>query len=180
MIDDKILIARILNDGDSYAYSQLVKKYQSAIRQFLRRLTAGDHHTADDLAQEVFITLYKKINTFRGDSSLSTWLHKIAYNQFLKLKQKAYQKYEQSDHEFDYSHIETLPSNQDKDILIEQLMKKLSADERTCLTLFVNAGLSHPEISTLTKFPLGTVKSHITRAKQKLSQLLLQPMPAAS
>jgi len=180
MIDDKILIARILNDGDSYAYSQLVKKYQSAIRQFLRRLTAGDHHIADDLAQEVFITLYKKLHTFRNDASLSTWLHKISYNQFLKLKQKAYQKYEQSDHEIDYTSLESLPSNQDKDILIEQLMKKISPDERTCLTLFVNAGMSHPEISELTQIPLGTVKSHITRAKQKLTQLMQQPIPIAS
>jgi len=180
MIDDKTLIARILNDGDRYAYSQLVKKYQSAIRQFLRRLTAGDHHTADDLAQEVFLTLYKKLNTFRSDSSLSTWLHKIAYNQFLKLKQKAYQKYEHSDHEVDYALLESAQSNQDKDILIEQLMKKISTNERICLTCFVNAGMSHPEISELTKIPLGTVKSHITRAKQKLSQLMQQSMPVAS
>jgi len=180
MIDDKTLIARILNDGDNYAYSQLVKKYQSAIRQFLRRLTVGDHHTADDIAQEVFITLYKKLHTFRSDATLSTWLHKIAYNHFLKLKQKAYQKYEQSDQELDYASLESLPSNQDKDILIDQLMKKISTDERSCLTLFVNAGMSHPEISELTKIPLGTVKSHITRAKQKLTQLIQQPISVAS
>nr|MDC2855751.1 sigma factor-like helix-turn-helix DNA-binding protein [Ningiella sp. W23] len=56
----------------------------------------------------------------------------------------------------------------EKDLIIERLMNCLDIAERTCVTLSVSAGMSHQEISTITKFPLGTVKSHINRGKQKL------------
>ncbi len=59
------------------------------------------------------------------------------------------------------------------DIMLEQLMRKLSMEERLTLTLSYAAGMSHSEIVTVTCIPLGTVKSHINRAKIKLSRLLL-------
>jgi len=90
MIDDNELIARIISSGDQHAFATLAKKYQCAIRQFLRRLTAGDHAIADDIAQETFLRIYQKLDTFMGSASFSTWAHKIAYNCFLKYKQKVY------------------------------------------------------------------------------------------
>jgi len=166
MIDDKTLITRVVSRDDHYAFSCLVNKYQSRIRQLLRRLTAGDHHLADDLAQETFITLYRKLNTYKGDASLNTWLHKIAYNHFYKSLDKSFQKHEHV--EFDALTHKAPDSALEADIAIEQLMTSLSVPERTCLTLSVSAGMSHQEVANITKFPLGTVKSHINRAKQKL------------
>ena len=58
----------------------------------------------------------------------------------------------------------------EKDLIIERLMNCLDLAERTCITLSVSAGMSHQEICTVTKFPLGTVKSHINRGKQKLME----------
>ncbi len=170
MINDTELIARIVSRDDHHAFHCLVAKYQSGIRQLLRRLTAGDHHLADDLAQETFITLYKKIKSFRGDSALNTWLHKIAYNHFLKSQQKAYKKYEQTECNFD--DFEKSPHNADKDLVIEKLMQQLSLPERTCITLSISVGMSHVEISQVTDFPLGTVKSHLNRAQQKLKSFV--------
>ncbi len=187
MIDDATLIARVISCNDHYAYTQLVNKYQSGIRHFLRRLTVGEHALADDIAQETFITLYKKLSTFRGDSSLNTWLHKIAYHHFLKVGQKKYRQLEESSEKlseefsnelsdkFTISAFQSDKSEQhnqvEQDILIEQLMAKLTIEQRTCLTLSISAGMSHSEIAEVTQFPLGTIKSHINRAQQKLMDL---------
>lgn len=166
MVDDNTLIARIISNGDQHAYATLIKKYQGPIRQFLRRLTAGEQATADDIAQEAFLRIYQKIDTFLGQSSFSTWAHKIAYNCFLKYKQKVYHQYEIDG--FDFSLLEANIEDIEKDLIIERLVSCLDLAERACVTLSVSAGMSHQEISTITKFPLGTVKSHINRGKQKL------------
>lgn len=166
MVDDNILIARIISNGDQHAFAALIKKYQGAIRQFLRRLTAGEQATADDIAQEAFLRIYQKIDTFLGQSSFSTWAHKIAYNCFLKYKQKVYHQYEIDG--LDFSILTAKVEDIEKDLIIERLMNCLDIPERVCVTLSVSAGMSHQEISTITKFPLGTVKSHINRGKQKL------------
>jgi len=166
MVDDNTLIARIISNGDQHAFATLIKKYQGAIRQFLRRLTAGEQATADDIAQEAFLRIYQKLDTFLGQSSFSTWAHKIAYNCFLKYKQKVYHQYEIDG--FDFSILEAKVEDIEKDLLIERLMNCLDITERTCVTLSVSAGMSHQEISTITELPLGTVKSHINRGKQKL------------
>jgi len=170
MIDDKELIARVIVGNDHHAYRTLVAKYQSGIRQVLRRLTAGDHALADDLAQETFITLYRKLSSFRADAALSTWLHKIAYHHFLKSQQKAYKKHEQAEYDFDNFEIQKIDI--DKDLTIEKLMRQLSLPERTCITLSTSVGMSHIEITQVTEFPLGTVKSHINRAQQKLKDFV--------
>ena len=163
---DSELIARVINSGDHYAFAILVKKYQSSIRQFLRRLTAGDHAVADDIAQESFLRCYQKLDTFLGQSAFNTWLHKIAYNCFLKFKQKAYHQREVAG--FDLEIFETTALDIEKDLLVERLMASLDITERTCITLSVSAGMSHKEICVVTNLPLGTVKSHINRGKKKL------------
>lgn len=166
MVNDNALIARVISSGDQYAFAVLIKKYQGAIRHFLRRLTAGDQATADDIAQETFLRIYQKLDTFLGQSSFSTWAHKIAYNCFLKYKQKVY--HQQEVEGFDLSAFEAKDESLEQDLIIERLMNCLEISERTCVTLSVSAGMSHQEISTITEFPLGTVKSHINRGKQKL------------
>jgi len=166
MVDDNILIARVISSGDQHAFATLIKKYQGAIRQFLRRLTAGDQATADDIAQEAFLRIYQNLDTFLGTSTFSTWAHKVAYNCFLKYKQKVYHQYEIEG--FDFSVLEAQVEDIEKDLIIERLMKCLDLAERICITLSVSAGMSHQEICVVTKFPLGTIKSHINRGKQKL------------
>lgn len=166
MIDDKSLIARIVYADDQHAFTTLVRKYQDPIRQFLRRLTAGERAMADDIAQETFIRIYQKLESFDGRSSFTTWAHKIAYHCFLRFKQKAHFKHEIND--LEQPNLASTNSAVENDILVQQLMKSLGIEERTCITLSVSVGMSHQQISEVTSFPLGTVKSHITRGKQKL------------
>src|SRR5512136_1953700 len=82
-LTDAQLIARVVVDDDRNAFSELVRRHQSAIRATLRRLTAGNHALADDLAQETFLLAYRNIKSFRQEARFSTWLYRIATNAFL-------------------------------------------------------------------------------------------------
>lgn len=166
---DSELISRFLA-GDQRAFADLVRRYQSPIRQFLRRLSAGDHALADDIAQETFLKMFTSLVSFRGEAGISTWLHTIAYRTFLR-------------HVASHSRLEFVGDDRMpeaispaptvmSDILVEQLMKHLSLDERLMVTLSVSGGMSHAEIAEVTQAPLGTIKSHINRAKKKLARLL--------
>ena len=79
---DADLIARVLAAGDPNAFGELVRRYQSPVRAFLRRLTRGDAALADDLAQETFLRAWRKLETFRAEARFSTWLFGIAVNEF--------------------------------------------------------------------------------------------------
>jgi len=72
MLSDRELATRVAVSNDPAAFTQLVEQHQLAIRQFLRRLTAGDYSTADDLAQETFLVAYKKLHTWSGAGNFLT------------------------------------------------------------------------------------------------------------
>src|SRR5512144_514634 len=82
-VADASLIARALVADDRHAFAELVKRHQSAVRATLRRLTAGNHALADDLAQETFMLAYRNLKSFRQEAQFSTWLFRIATNAFL-------------------------------------------------------------------------------------------------
>ena len=82
-LTDAQLIARVVVHDDRHAFSELVRRHQSAVRATLRRLTAGNHALADDLAQETFMLAYRNLKSFRQEAQFSTWLYRIATNAFL-------------------------------------------------------------------------------------------------
>ncbi len=170
MNPDSELIARTLTESDTAAFGELVTRYQSAIRQFLRRLTAGDYALADDIAQDTFFTAFQKLSQFKGSGSFKSWLHTLAYRRFLRVVQTGANKYETP---CDVS-WQQLTANDavEADILAEKLMSHLDLNERTTLTLNCSEGLSHQEIAQITGMPLGSIKSYIARAKAKLNTLL--------
>ena len=69
---DAALIARVLGGDDRQAFATLVRRHQSTVRNLLRRLTAGQHALADDLAQETFLQAYRKLGQFRADAQFAT------------------------------------------------------------------------------------------------------------
>jgi RNA polymerase sigma-70 factor (ECF subfamily) len=169
MLSDLELATRVASSDDQAAFQALVERHQSAIRGFLRRLASGDHATADDLAQETFLLAYRKLPGWKASGSLSSWLHTIAYRQFLQFQRKHRRQQvmaEPPDAGFDPG------QSVDAEILLPRLMRLVSAEERACLTLAYASGMSHPEIAGVTSLPLGTVKSHISRGRQKMQQWL--------
>ncbi|WP_395377379.1 RNA polymerase sigma factor [Marinicella sp. W31] len=159
-----------MSSQDHQAFARLVNKYQSGLRHYMRRLTAGDHHGAEDLAQDTFLMVYTKLHQYKSTGSFKSWLYTIAYRLFLdrlqKLKTVSYEQL-----------MPTPPlahNPMDADIYAEQLMRLLKPKERALLTLAYVEGMSHQEIEKITQLPLGSIKSYIHRAKQKLQQAVIQ------
>ena len=165
MASDRELATRVAVSGDPDAFAVLVERHQSRIRAFLRRLLGDDDAAADDLAQETFLAAYQKMHTFRGQAALGTWLHTIAYRQFVSLTRK--QKRVQVMAEVPDAGTD-LRQATDSEILARQLLAQLGPEDRACLTLAYSVGMSHAEIARVVDQPLGSVKARIHRAKMKL------------
>ena len=170
---DIALISQVLILGNRRAFDTLVRKYQGAIRRFLLNLTAGDEALSDDLAQETFIKAYMALETFKNRSNFSTWLYRIAYNVFYDYirSRKEMLSMDDDDCELESSYQET-PSESYVKADINEALKLLKPNERTCVTLHLMDDLPIDEIAAITNLPEGTVKSHIARGKEKLATFL--------
>lgn len=155
----------ILKD-DHRAFGKLVLKYQSDVRGLLLRLTNGNKALTDDLAQEAFIRAYKYIKTFKATANFSTWIYRIAYNIFLD-NHKA-EKHSENIEEF--TNIQVYNENVSAALDIQNMLKSLKENEKICILLQYENGFSHPEIAKILNLPLGTVKTNILRAKEKLKR----------
>jgi RNA polymerase sigma factor (sigma-70 family) len=169
---DSQLIARVLVDDDHAAFGELVRLHQSAVRNFLRHLTHGDTALADDLAQETFVRAYRSLSRFRGDASFSTWLLGIAHNQWRNARRRQSEHASLDDAEVAETAIGSASRASDLHHDLALALRDLSADEQLALHLGYRQGLSHGEIAALLDWPLGTVKTHLARGKEKLRHLL--------
>ena len=170
---DIALISQVLIFGNRRAFDSLVKKYQGAVRGFLLSLTAGDSALSDDLAQETFIKAYTSLETFKKRSNFLTWLYRIAYNVFYDYirSRKEMLSMDDDDCELESQHQEA-PSESYVRADINEALKQLKPNERTCVTLHLMDDLPIDEIVAITNLPEGTVKSHIARGKEKLATFL--------
>ena len=167
--EDHELVARVVSAQDTAAFGELVRRHQSQVRNFLRKLT-GDLATADDLSQDCFMHAWDKIHTFTGRGSFIGWILKVAYTTFLQSKRKS-KRYteilEQMGHAMETeSRQYTVESDEVSDL--DRLLAVLDEEERAIMIMSYACGLSHREISDATSMPVGSVKSVIFRGKQKI------------
>jgi RNA polymerase sigma-70 factor (ECF subfamily) len=163
---DLELIARTLTDDDRAAFGELVRRHQSAVRQFLRHLTR-DAALADDLAQETFVQAYRSLARFRGDSAFTTWLLGIAHNRWRNARRRLRPASALPDDLPDHS--EKAPSRTaDLKHDLALALRALTRDEQLAIQLGYQQGLSHSDMAALLQWPVGTVKTHLARAKEKL------------
>ena len=167
--DDHQLVARIVSNQDATAFGELVRRHQSQVRNFLRKLT-GDIAMADDLSQDSFMRAWDKIHTFSGRGSFIGWLLKIAYTTFLQSKRKSKRYAEILEQVGHVAEAESRSYSVQADEVtdLEKLLAVLSDEERAIMVMSYACGLSHREISDATAMPVGTVKSVIFRGKQKI------------
>lgn len=169
MISDKALAARVALSGDHQAFTLLVERYQGGIRNYMRRLLVDDDATADDLAQETFLTAFQKMGSWRGTAKLNTWLHSIAYRKFLDYQRKHRRQMIMADiPDAGQDNRQAL----DAEIMAKHLMGMLKPKDRAVMTLAYGAGMTHAEIAHVFDQPLGSVKARIHRAKLKLYKWL--------
>ena len=182
-LNDISLVTQVTVFGSRRAFDQLVRKYQSPVRRFFLYQTLGDSQLSDDLAQDTFIKAYTHIAQFRGTSSFKTWLMRIAYNVFYDYCRSEKQKLKGDElltagAEGTAARTEaassplTLHSSLKMDI--HTALAHLKYEERTCITLQLIDGYAVDEIAGIMQMPTGTVKSHLSRGKEKLTTYLKQ------
>lgn len=156
-LNDLSLVTRVAVLHDRRAFDTLVRKYQSPVRRFFLHQTLGDEQLSDDLAQDTFVKAYTHITAFRGLSGFSTWLFRIAYNVF-----------------YDYMRSRRTAAHADTSLALDvyDALALLADRERTCITLQLIEGQPIDKISEITGMPAGTVKSHLSRGKEKLADYL--------
>ncbi|WP_420187393.1 RNA polymerase sigma factor [Bacteroides pyogenes] len=170
-LNELSLVAQVVVLKNKRAFEPLVQKYQSPVRRFFLHLTCGDSELSDDLAQDTFIKAYTNLASFRNLSSFSTWLYRIAYNVFYD-----YIRSRKETADLDTKEIDAIncaePMNVGQQMDIYQSLKTLKEAERTCITLFYMEDVSIDKIAGITGMPAGTVKSHLSRGKEKLANYL--------
>jgi RNA polymerase sigma-70 factor (ECF subfamily) len=175
-VSDAQLIARVLVQDDRHAFGELVRRHQSAVRACLRKLTGGNHALADDLAQETFLLAYRNLKSFRQEAKFSTWLYRIAYNAFLadlrKTKELPLPDDEDADDVASADTVAPVARTAALSVDLQRAMAVLSDAERAAIVQCYHNDLSHEEAAFVLGCPVGTVKTHILRAKQKLKARL--------
>jgi len=168
-IDDKFLVARVVASQDSAAFGELVRRHQSQVRNFLRKLTR-DHSMADDLGQDCFVHAWDKMHTYSGSGSFIGWLLKVAYTTFLQSKRKSKRYHEVLEQVGHVTNVESTGYTQESNELadLDKFLAILSEEERVIMIFSYACGLSHREISEAINMPVGSVKSVIFRAKERI------------
>ena len=171
-LGDLSLVTQVAIFHNKKAFDQLVRKYQSPVRRFFLNQTLGDEQLSDDLAQETFIKAYTNISKFRGMSSFSTWLMRIAYNVFYD-DVRSRRPTEDVDTSISAARQTTTVSETLK-MDIYAALALLKPDERTCITMQLIDGYPIDQISKITGIAENTVKSHLRRGKEKMANYLKQ------
>jgi len=157
---------------DVAAFNLLARQHQSQVRGLLLRLTRGNHALADDLAQETFLEAWRAIANFRGESTFATWLYRIAYSRFLMTARKRKADEPLGDWQGETASAEGATLAR---VDLERAFAKLSAPESAALTMCFALGLSNTEAADALNMPLGTLKSHVLRGREKLKAILGGP-----
>jgi RNA polymerase sigma-70 factor (ECF subfamily) len=168
--DEARLIAAA-RKGDSRAFAALVDAHQQAVRGFLRRF-AGHWADADDLAQEAFLTSWRKLARFEGRSSFRSWVSGIGFR-IARDARRAHGRAQMRDSDWlgEQDHADEYAPIEDR-IAVERAMAQLPDDQRAAVALCLGEGFSHSEAAAILNLPLGTVKSHVTRGRERLLRAL--------
>lgn len=165
--------------GDGAAFEQLVSQYEKLVYSVTFRMT-GNREDALDLSQETFIKVWKSLAFFKFESSFSTWIYRIAGNACLDFlrRQKRVRSLTVSDEEVQ---LDLPDERQDPERTVMELadqqelsaaLSTLEPEYRAALTLRAVAGLSYQEIADALNIQTGTVKSRISRGRERLRKKL--------
>ncbi len=180
---DKDLIAAVL-EGDQEKFSELVNRYQGRLVNYLYRLLR-DYGEANDLAQEVFLKVYRALDRYNPKYKFSTWLFRVAQNaaideirkrrlQLVSMDRPLANSDEQRTWEFPsgdrgpYGDLR----NVERGVAIQEAIERLPWEYRELIVLRHYGELSYEEIATLKEMPLGTVKNKLFRGRQMLKERL--------
>jgi RNA polymerase sigma-70 factor (ECF subfamily) len=175
-IEDDYSIIRQFIDGDKSAFQVLVKRHKEKVRNIIY-ITMNNSALVDDIAQDVFITVYRNLKHFRFESQFTTWLYRITVNRckdYLRKMnvRKIFFPIEDGSEISEYS---TPVEDNDISKIVRDAISKLPIKLRMPLIMKDIEGFSYQEISESLNCEMGTVKSRIFRGREKLKEIL-QPL----
>ena len=133
----------------------------------------GNQATSDDLTQETFIKAWQGIGGFRGLSSFSTWLYRIAFNTFMNhTRSAACQTTPIDDERTAYEIADEGPPPTWQEEALQNAICLLNEKERHCITLFYLEEMSIKEIHKITGYPAGSIKAYLSRGRNNLEKIL--------
>jgi len=170
-MDDKLLVRNVLQ-GDKKAFEDLMRQYQRLVGHVVFRIVGGAEK--EEVMQDVFLKVHRKLSEFNFQSKLSTWIATIAYREAINhnRKNKKYSEARDLDKaELVESDIESYESK-DMSSFVQAAVNKLPTPYRSILTLYHLQGFSYQEIVEVMDMPEGTVKNYLFRARKKLKEIL--------
>jgi RNA polymerase sigma-70 factor (ECF subfamily) len=182
--DEQELVSRAQH-GDTVAFQEIIDRYKKQVYYLSLDLT-GNHHDAEDLSQEVLVKAYTSLHKFRGESKISSWLHRIAVNAYLdERRKKSLTLLKQSDELNEtltvHSSEGSLDSNPEKKMErakmqehIDEALLTLTERERTIFVLRHYQEHALKEIAEMLDLSEGTIKSFLFRAIKKMQKALSQ------
>jgi RNA polymerase sigma-70 factor (ECF subfamily) len=188
------LLLRRLRDRDERAFREMVETYQDRVFNLLFRMIGG-REEAEDLAQEVFVTVFKSIDQFRGESKLSTWLYRVAANHCKNRIKYLARRHDRTTGVLDEAaereaaaqggapvaagRIEApdrAVEGAEMERIVQRAIAELDEDHRLVVVLRDIEELAYEEICVITGLPEGTVKSRLHRARLALKEKLEKHM----
>lgn len=170
---DEAMVVALARTGDHVAFGELVKRRQSWLRNFLRRL-CRDADLADDLAQQALLKAWRSIGSLKADRAFGAWLRRMAVNVWLdhaRRNEPLDAAVADGEAVIEASGPIRAASLAER-IDLQRALAALTPPVRLCIVLLYSEGLTHAEIAALSGLPLGTVKSHINRGLERLRRLL--------
>ena len=163
-------LAKRCREGDRKAQRELYDQTSERIFRLMLRMTRN-HEAALDLSQETYLRAFNRIHQFNGQSTLATWLYRIAMNealQFLRRQKPLHQD------EWSGSEISTCEEGKKTDAHLDlgEALGELNADDQAILLLRYQEGLDYRSIATVLDCPAGTVASRLSRARQAIRGIL--------
>jgi RNA polymerase sigma-70 factor (ECF subfamily) len=164
------VVVALASNGDAQAFDELVRRKQAIVRSLMRRLS-NDRTLAEDLAQQVFVEVWKSLPKLDTPAAFAGWLKRIAVNVWLQYFRKKNLLVLDND-AGDLAMGSSTSHSHDREIDLAAALGLLPVPVRLCVVLAYQEGMSHGEIAQATSIPLGTVKSHILRGSARLRELL--------
>lgn len=173
---------RRAQQGDAGAFERIYRLHSRRVYALCLRMV-GNTAEAEDLVQEAFLQLFRKIGTFRGESAFSTWLHRLAVNVVLmrlrkktvavtSLDEQSEPDEEASGPRRDYGALDLRLSGSVDRVNLERAVRQLSPGYRSVFVLHDVQGYEHNEIAALMKCSIGNSKSQLHKARMRLRELL--------
>jgi len=166
-------LVRAARAGSQAAFARLVAMHEKPLRGFLRKSGWVD---ADDIAQEAFVAAWTSLGRLRADDGFRAWLYGIAWRKALDNRRAASRSARRDEDWRGQEALEAASEVAREDrMALQAALDTLPEDQRACVTLCLGQGWSHPEASEALGLPLGTVKSHVTRGRERLLAVLGDP-----